>query len=95
MKPQEKKTGRAGVTRLCESFTQRRGRKSRNNRQENNVLAAITANTKRSKNANSTAYAAITQTTNDRLIRGTSRNPQFILFRRAKNTVDAIVLAVF
>ena len=38
--PQEKKTGRAGVARLCECFYTETGRQTRNNRPENNVLAA-------------------------------------------------------
>ena len=67
--PQEKKTGRAGVTRLCECFYTETGLQDPQQSSRKQRISSNTADTKRSKNANTTLYAAITKqrfTLNDR-----------------------------
>ena len=67
--PQEKKTGRAGVTRLCECFSTETGLQDPQQSSRKQGISSNTTDTKRSKNANTTLYAAITKqrfTLNDR-----------------------------
>ena len=62
--PQEEKTGRAGLTRLCEYFYTETGRQDPQQSSRKQRISSHTADTKRSKNANTTIYEAITQLRN-------------------------------
>ena len=62
--PQEEKTGRAGLTRLCEYFYTETGRQDPQQSSRKQRISSRTADTKRSKNANTALYAAINKLSN-------------------------------